>query len=621
MEQLYDHGQPLMRRSLVGWVYWGRTVHIALDKIHASVTPEGSCQRSGEMEYYAMRDLGAFATIRETYNTRAAGRPDAGTLAERVAAGPISQAPPPSPQWDDVRRRLAAAGIRAELEGETIAFHFVPPEEDTSLQLAQPVPHPWLPERDIAEIGLLPDVPGSAAVTEANTRLARMIAGGTPARLHNRAVEELAERLRQYFDNLLSSPYASAGGFEKATRQSQLHMSARVLFSGRTVLAPGVGLRLDQLGLAEEMAWTLFGPLVQREMDGAEEVTARSNRATKVLDDIMARSWVLLNRAPTFMPTALIAFHPVRIPDRVIRLHPLACPAMNADYDGDQAAVFLPLTDEGQREAAEMFSVAGHLRRDPEVIRWFSPNNEIVWGLALLSLTPAGRDELKRLLGEIAMPEGFLTRDAMVTALRERFNPDRAEEMLELLQRLIDTGLQSAKQSGASISPFIGEDMPLPPAPEDDNPETWNRYAESLLDRLAARTDFADEDLGPQLLAIKSSARGSLRHLLQLVGPRGTATDICDFPVPIRHGFREGLTPQELFAIVPICRQGLLRTAAEAYQMGYGVREPAKPKGFTVLARAMRSDYPGIVFAHAAATGEVDPLTDPDSRLFVGLPA
>lgn len=619
MEQLYDRGKSLDRRSLVGWVYWGLTYHTAAEKIHASVTPDGPSQRQGEMEYYAMRDLGAFATIRETYNTRAAGRPDAGILAERVAAGPVSLAPPPSPQWDDARRRLAAASIHAELEGETITFCFAQPEEN-ALQLAQPVPHPWLPEREIAAVGLLPGVPGSAGVAEANTRLARMIAGGTPASLRKRATDELGERLRLYFDNLLSSSYADVGGFEKATRQSQLRMGARVLFSGRTVLAPSVDMRLDQLGLAEEMAWILFDPLVQRELGSPEEVTARSEQAAKVLDGIMARSWVLLNRAPTFMPTALIAFHPVRIPGRVIRLHPLACPAMNADYDGDQAAVFLPLTKEGQREAADIFSVTRHLRRDPALIRWFTPNHEMAWGLALLSLTPAGREELRQLLGEVALPDGLLTHDTLVAALGKRFNPDCADEMLELLQRVMEKGLQVTKNSGASINPFIGENMSLPPLPEDDSPQAWNLYAEGLLERLAARTDFTDENLGPQLLAVKSGARGVLRSLLQLIGSRGTVTDVCDRQVPIRHSYPDGLTPEELFAAVAGARKGLQQLAFDTYRMAYGAREPAKPKGFTVLARAMRAEHPGLVFAHAAATGEVDPLTDPDSRLFVGLP-
>lgn len=613
MEQLYDHGQPLERRGLVGWVYWGLTHHLAADKIHASVTPDGPCQRQGELEYYAMRDMGAVATIRETYNTRAAGRHDAATLTERVAAGPIAQAPPPSPQWENARRRVAAAGIRAELKHEKITFRFTPPEEN-ALQLAQPVPHPWLPEREISAVGLLPDVPGSSGVAEANARLVRIIAGGTPASLRKRATNELVERLRVYFDNLLSSAHAPVGGFEKASRQSLLRMDARVLFSGRTVLAPALDLRLDQVGVADEIAWTIFGPLVRREIGSAREVAARSDRATATLDAVMVRSWVILNRAPTFMPTALLAFHPVRIPDRVIRLHPLACMLMNGDFDGDQAAVFLPLTGEAQREAGERLTIAGHLRRDPELIKWLSPNQDMLWGLAAHSLTPEGQVELADYRG----PEGYVTRDSLIEALRAILQGDGVDAVLETVQWLMQQGFAVAQRSGASISPFIGTSLSIPPPPDGD-PDDWNRYVESCLERLAADGDYTG-DLGPQLLAVKTGARGSLRSLLRVIGPWGTTTDISGQPVIIRHGFRDGLSPTELFATVPGAREGLARTALDAAKMGYGVRESGGPKGFTILARAMRAEHPGLVFAHAAATGEVDPLTDMDSRLFVGLP-
>jgi DNA-directed RNA polymerase beta' subunit len=393
-----------------------------------------------------------------------------------------------------------------------------------------------------------------------------------------------------------------------------LRFSARVLFSGRTVLAPGAGLRLDQLGLAEDLAWTLFGPLAAREIGDAQEVDARTDRAAAVLDDVMARSWVLLNRAPTFMPTALIAFRPVRILGRVIRLHPLACPAMNADYDGDQAAIFLPLTEEGQREAADIFSVVGHLRRDPSLLKWFSPNQDMLWGLAAWSMTPAGRKEL----ADILAPEGYVTRDSLNTALQMMLQRDGVEATLALVQQLMDRGLELVHSSGASMSPFFGKDLTVP-TPEQDTMEGWQRSAEEMTERLAACTDYTG-NIGPQLLAVKTGARGSLQHIQWITGPRGTVTDVSGQEVIVRHGYQEGLSPEELFACVFGARLGLMRLARETYQMAYGVREPSAPKGYTVLARAMRAEHPGIVFAHAAATGEVDPLIDPDSRLFVGLP-
>ena len=170
------------------------------------------------------------------------------------------------------------------------------------------------------------------------------------------------------------------------------------------------------------------------------------------------------------------------------------------------------------------------------------------------------------------------------------------------------------------MSPFIGASLDAPPPPQTDDPGAWTAYAEELADRLAARTDYDDADLGPQLLAVKTSARGSLRQLLWLVGPRGAVVDATDALVPSRRGLREGLTAREAFLLVVGARRGLGRTVLECTRTAYGIREAAAPKGFNVLARALRASRPGAVFARAAATGETDPLRDLDSRLFVGLP-
>lgn len=195
------------------------------------------------------------------------------------------QAPPPSPRWAEVTRRLAAAGICAEIVNERLTVRFAPPEEGC-LGLARPLPHPWLRERELAQIGLLPEVAGADAVAQANARLARMLDSGVPAGLLGRAAGELAERVCAYCDELLTPLETDLGGFTPRRRGSLLRFHARELFSGRTVLTPGGELALDQLGLPEEMAWALFGPLVARQIGNAEEVAARSERAATTLDEI-----------------------------------------------------------------------------------------------------------------------------------------------------------------------------------------------------------------------------------------------------------------------------------------------------------------------------------------------
>ena len=114
-------GPPLERPSAVGWVYWGRLVHTARSKIRAAVEGQllaqsgGGGEFQGEPEYLALGDAGAFETIREQFNTRAAGREDTGTLAARLTTGPLQQSPPPSPQFAESPTASPAAGIRVGL--------------------------------------------------------------------------------------------------------------------------------------------------------------------------------------------------------------------------------------------------------------------------------------------------------------------------------------------------------------------------------------------------------------------------------------------------------------------------------------------------------------------------
>jgi hypothetical protein len=586
-------GKELPQRSAVGWVYWGRLVHVARARIHA--TMDGTWgQRVTDADFAELRDGGAFETIRDLLGTRQGGMN------------------PTSHLFMELTRRLAVAGIRAELDGNRLTFRFSPPGGDghpqgTPLQLAVPIPHPWSPERSLASVGQFRELPEYRALVRVNTQLEHLIAGQAPPGLTRRAVATLEAQLQSFLGALL--------------RPEHLRLGARAPVSGRAVIAPEAELRLDQVGIADEIAWTLFHPWVAREIGDDQTVLARDVRAMQALDEIMARSWVLVHHRVFYTTRALLAFHPVRQPDPLIRLHPLACRALNADFDGDEAAILLPTTEGAQREAGERLSVAGHLVRDPDWLRELLPIDESMWGLASLSLTPSGRAEIAGAArSEVAAPAGFITHEALYAALRGTMERDGVAATLDALERLSRRGFEIARQSGASMSPFFGSGIRKPPVPESEDADLWDTCAQILADRIAARTDFANEDLGPVLLAVKSGARGRLRQLGVLIGTRGVVAGLRGEPVPIRHGYCEGLTSGELFVEVALSRKALGRFHVEERQVREELRRDWTPRGWGVLARAMRATRPGIVFANAAATGEQDPLTDVESRLFVGLP-
>jgi hypothetical protein len=605
MEQLTDGrtGQLLAMASTVGWVYWGKLVHEAREKLSTSAGT-GRGQRLNEYDYYALREARAFEIIREQFNTSSTSHPDSGTFAARLTKGPVEQADPPSPQLRALLQRLAAVGIKGELRENELVFSLAEPE-GVALDLATPVPHPWLRDHVLTRIG----VSGGTrlayqALAEANVRMRRVLDSNAPRSLQQQAQEQLTLRVHDYC----------------ATMLPVVQFDTRVQFSGWSVITPGSHLHLDQVGIADEMAWSLFGPLIKRELT-TEEVQTRSARATSRLDEIMAHSWVIIHRAPAFTPQTFLAFHPVRRSGHVIRLHPLVCRLLQVDFDGDQVALFLPLTEQAQHEAGELLSVRGHLSRTPDLLYDLLPNNDALWGLASLSLTEDGRQELAGMLGRNILHAGeIITRARLQEVLQQVHQRDGIAETLEKLEKLMQRGFAIARASGASISPFVGSQCSFPPAPAENESKNWHQYQQEISEWLATDVDYLNPDIGPQLLAVKSGAWGEMEQLISLLRAQGSVEDILGRQVLIRHGYREGLQATELYALAPGARESFAQIERDWLRITQEIQKRNQTESFHVLARARRAEQPARVFAHAASIGEIDPLTDTDSRLFVGLP-
>ncbi|HEX4204457.1 MAG TPA: hypothetical protein VHZ51_09720 [Ktedonobacteraceae bacterium] len=596
--QLFVHGKPLEQSSTFGWVYWGKLDHLAHDKIQIAVTGSHGQrgQRQGELEYSALRAAGANETIKEQYNTRASTASNAGTLLQRVRESTITQNAAPTPSFAELTRRLTAAGIAVALQEQALTFRLARPEQ--ALQLTQPMPHPWLPDERLTHVGVYPELAEYGALVEANSRLGRVRSSRAPASLLAQAQQQLTTRVQEFFAALLPP--------------EKLQLEARVLFSGRAVLAPGARLQHDQVGIPDEIAWALFGPQVARVV-GLDVAEQRGEQAAQALDEIMARSWVLLERSPALTPQAFLAFHPVRDPGRVLRLPTLACRLLRADFDGDQAAIFLPLTAAGQREAGDTFSIAAHLTREPAILPALLPRLEALWGLAYLSSSAEGYQALNDCATiEVARSSGVVTQTTLGEALQRVLQRDGVEQTLVVIEQLSRRGFAAAQSAGASIAPFIGLDGCYP---VQSSEHEWEVQVEAL----AACTDYQNSNFGNQLLAVKSGASGEIRHMLGLSNGQPATLDVNGRLVPIQHGYRDGLTPEELFAAAVAARETFASVLQEIEQSEVSVHIADHAHSYHVLARALRSRQPGIVFAHAAALGEVDPLTDEDSRLFVGV--
>ena len=605
-EVLTDGDKPLRRPSTVGRVYWGCTDHLARNKIRASVSPDDSGMRLGKMEVEALREAGAPTVIRELTNTCSVSRPDSATLADRVTAGPVEQSKTPSPRFELVSRRLAAAGIAVDVGPAGLAFQMRDPDGDR-LDLVRPVAHPWLPGRAISAIPATDDSEAFQAVRDANGRLARLLDGSAPEPLVEGAHTQLQGAVRAFFDGILSV--------------DDLRFGDRVLFSGRGVLTPGPDLRVDQLGLPEDMAWVLFGPRLSGMLGDPPAVEKRTQEATDALEKMMAESWVILNRAPSVTATSLLAFHPVLNRERAIRVHPLACRLLNADFDGDQAAIYLPLTDAAQRETGERLTIEGHLRRDPGLIEMLFPSMDALFGLACLSLSKGGRKSIAGAAGrEVELRNGIVTRDTVVEALREILEGDGPRAALDAVEQLLGVGFQASRAEGGSVGPFLGRTVDIPEPPVDDDLDQWLAYQEEVHAIVAGFRAYDDRDLGAVSLLCHCGARGSVHQVAQLISPQGPVHDVDGGIFQVRHNWREGLTRDEALARVVGARKGLHRILAEYSGLGAGQEARERPDGHGVLCRARRAQNPGVVIARAIAAGEVDPLEDVYARLFVGIP-
>ncbi|MBE3595343.1 MAG: DNA-directed RNA polymerase subunit beta' [Candidatus Carbobacillus altaicus] len=186
----------------------------------------------------------------------------------------------------------------------------------------------------------------------------------------------------------------------KQGRFRQNLLGKRVDYSGRSVIVVGPNLKMTQCGLPKEMALELFKPFVMRELVSrgyAPNIKSAKRKVERVkpevwdvLEDIIREHPVLLNRAPTLHRLGIQAFEPVLVEGRAIRLHPLVCTAYNADFDGDQMAVHVPLSAEAQAEARILMLAAQNILNPKDGKPVVTPTQDMVLGNYYLTMEKAG---------------------------------------------------------------------------------------------------------------------------------------------------------------------------------------------------------------------------------------
>ena len=312
-------------------------------------------------------------------------------------------------------------------------------------------------------------------VINRNNRLKRLLDLGAPEIIVNNEKRMLQEAVDALFDNgRRGRPVTGPGNRAlkslsdmlkgKQGRFRQNLLGKRVDYSGRSVIVVGPQLKLHQCGLPKQMALELFKPFVMKRLvdlnhaqniKSAKRMVERSRAVVwDVLEEVITEHPVLLNRAPTLHRLGIQAFEPQLIEGKAIQIHPLVCTAFNADFDGDQMAVHLPLSAEAQAEARILMLSSNNILSPANGRPITTPTQDMVLGIYSLTMNEPG-----------AIGEG-------------RAFSSIAEAMMAFDQRVL------SRQSDITIR--ITDGLP----PEGEEPEGWEPGQPFLLKTTLGRAIF-----------------------------------------------------------------------------------------------------------------------------------
>ncbi|TSC67224.1 MAG: DNA-directed RNA polymerase subunit beta' [Parcubacteria group bacterium Gr01-1014_73] len=432
----------------------------------------------------------------------------------------------------------------------------------------------------------------------------------------------------------------------KQGRFRQNLLGKRVDYSGRSVIVVGPELNLDQCGLPKKMALEIFKPFVINKIieKGMAFNIRNANRLIEqttpeiwaILEEVIANKKVLLNRAPTLHRLGVQAFQPLLIEDLAIRIPPLVCPAFNADFDGDQMAVHLPLTEEAQKEAAEIMLSSRNLLKPATGEPIAVPSQDIVLGCYYLTRVIenvrgvgkvfASEDEaflayegefvdlnaliklnnlettVGRLMFNNILPDdfGYINKhldkqslSRLVGELINRYGVDLAARHLDAIKAI---GFKFASLSGISLGMA---DLVIPKGKpriieeaEKEEAMVRSQYDQGLLTaderrnkiieiwirakeslRVLVTSKTIDKD-NPVFSLIDSGARGSWSQPVQMMGMKGLVQNPKGeiIELPIKSSLKEGHNVLEYFISTHGARKGTTDTALKTASAGYLAR-------------------------------------------------
>ena len=297
-------------------------------------------------------------------------------------------------------------------------------------------------------------------VINRNNRLKRLLELRAPDIIIRNEKRMLQEAVDALFDNGRRGRVITGGNKRplkslsdmlkgKQGRFRQNLLGKRVDYSGRSVIVVGPELKLHQCGLPKKMALELFKPFIYARLEekGLSPTVKQSKKMVEkehpevwdILDEVIREHPVMLNRAPTLHRLGIQAFEPVLIEGKAIQLHPLVCVAFNADFDGDQMAVHVPLSLEAQLEVRVLMMSTNNILHpangDPIIV----PSQDIVLGLYYMTLVREGAAGEGMIIGDAAELEHALNCGALTLHSRIKARITELDDKGETITRVVDT--------------------------------------------------------------------------------------------------------------------------------------------------------------------------------------
>ncbi|MCM3080867.1 DNA-directed RNA polymerase subunit beta' [Brevibacillus invocatus] len=483
-------------------------------------------------------------------------------------------------------------------------------------------------------------------VINRNNRLKRLLELGAPDIIVQNEKRMLQEAVDALIDNgRRGRPVTGPGNRPlkslshmlkgKQGRFRQNLLGKRVDYSGRSVIVVGPNLKMYQCGLPKEMALELFKPFVMKELVSkglAHNIKSAKRKVERVqpevwdvLEDVIREHPVLLNRAPTLHRLGIQAFEPVLVEGRAIRLHPLVCTAYNADFDGDQMAVHVPLSAEAQAEARILMLAAQNILNPKDGKPVVTPSQDMVLGSYYLTLEREGEKGEGTVYRDphdaiAAYQQGFISLHTRIALPAKRLSKTSFTEKQEEALLVTTAGKVIFNEIFPADLPFINE--PTKSNLQNMVPDQYfifekgvdvKEFIKNLPDSGAVKKGFLGTIISECFRRFGTMKTSMILDKIKELGftystKAGITIAVADIVVPEKKKEILDEADQKVATVMTQFRRGLI-TEDERYDRVISIWSKAKDEVTEVLMKSMDKFNAIFMMANSGARGNVSQIT------------